>query len=107
MVDALNREQVLERLRQQLPHLRDKYGVERVAVYGSFAQGRPRQRSDVDIVVHLGRPLGLEFVALAYYLEDLLGRKVDLATFETLQRGMQNPRYRHIAENVQRSLVYA
>jgi len=58
-------------------------------------------------LVQLVKPLGLEFVRLAYYLEEILGRKVDLVTFNTLHRSMENPRYKHIAADIQRTLSYA
>ena len=100
------KEQVFITLRKELPYLRQKYDVERLAIFGSFAKGDPTEGSDVDLLVQLARPLGLEFVDLAYYLEGVLGRKVDLITFETLHRSMDHPRYRHIASNVQRTLSY-
>lgn len=101
-----DREKVLQILRGELPYLREKYGVERLAIYGSFAKGDQTKRSDVDILVQLVNPLGLKFVELAYHLEKVLGRKVDLATFETLHRSLENPRYRHIAVDIQRALSY-
>jgi len=100
------REKVLQILRKELPYLREKYGVERIAIYGSFARGDQTKRSDVDILVQLVNPLGLKFVELAYHLEKVLGRKVDLATFETLHRSLENPRYKHIAVDIQRTLSY-
>jgi predicted nucleotidyltransferase len=33
------------------------------------------------IDIKLKKPLGLEFVELAYHLEEILGRKVDIATY--------------------------
>ena len=59
----------------------------------------------MDLLVELSRPLGLEVVALAHYLERKLGRKVDLATFETFRRSLTSPRYRDIAVNIQESIV--
>ena len=106
MKKTLNREAVLQILRKELPRLREKYGVERIAVYGSFAEGSPTTKSDVDLLIQLMKPLGLEFIGLAYDLEDLLGRKVDLTTFDTLNRNMENPRYKHIATDIQRTLAY-
>jgi predicted nucleotidyltransferase len=103
---GLDREKVLQALRKELPYLREKYGVERIAIYGSFAKGDQTKKSDVDILVQLVNPLGLKFVELAYHLEDVLGRKVDLATFETLHRSLENPRYKHIAVDIQRTLSY-
>ena len=99
-----SKEQVFQRLRKELPYLREKYGVERIAIYGSFAKGTQTRTSDIDILVQLVRPLGLEFVGLAYYLEEVLGRKVDLATFDALRRSLANPRYQNIASDIQRTL---
>lgn len=106
MSKPLGRTQVIRVLRKQLPQLRARYGVEKMAVYGSVAQDTARKRSDVDILVQLSRPLGLEFVQLAYDLEKSLGRKVDLATFDAFQQGRANSRYAHIASDIERTLLY-
>ena len=106
MKKPLTKEEIMQVLRRELPHLREKYGVGEIAIYGSFAKGSHTTKSDIDILVQLVKPLGLGFVALAYYLEEILGRKVDLATFDTLHRSMENPRYKHIAADIQRTLSY-
>jgi len=100
------KEKIMRLLRKQLPYLQEKYGVQRIAIYGSFAKGNQTKRSDVDILVQLARPLGLEFVELAYHLEKILKKKVDLATFDTLKRSLESPRYKHIASDVERTLSY-
>lgn len=96
---------LLAALRRELPSLRKAYGVRRLALYGSFARGDAGARSDVDLLVETASPLGLEFVTLARHLEKVLGRKVDLATFETLRRSKTVPRRRAAAEAVEKSLV--
>jgi len=96
---------VLQRLRLALPYLRRRYGVVRLSLYGSFARGAAVETSDVDLLVELSRPLGLEFVSLAHYLERKLGRKVDLVTFETFRRSLTSPRYRDIALHIQESMA--
>jgi len=98
-------EAVLQRLRLALPHLRRRYGVVRLSLYGSFARRTAVEDSDVDLLVELSRPLGFEFVTLVKYLERKLGRKVDLATFETFRRSLTSPRYRDIAVNIQESMA--
>jgi len=97
---------ILQRLNQHLPSLHRKYGIRRIALYGSFARETQTQKSDVDLLVELSRPLGFEFVDLADELEQILGRKVDLVTFDTYRRSKQDPRKRHIAENIEKDLVY-
>ena len=93
-------------LRQAAPELKEKYGVQKIAVYGSFAKGNPGDVSDIDILVQLSQPLGLEFVRLATDLEAILHRRVDLATFDNLKRTALQPRRAHIAADIERSLVY-
>jgi len=103
---ALSRERIISILKKELPRLKEKYGVARVALYGSFAKGNPKKTSDVDILVDIRRPIGLEFVALADVLEDKLGRKVDIATLSHYKQSFGNPRYKHIAEDIRKSMIY-
>lgn len=105
MKKRLIREDILSTLQRELPFLRRRYGATRLALYGSFARGTATERSDVDLLVELSRPLGVESVALSYYLERRLGRKVGLSTFETLRRSLGHPRYRQAALNVQSTPV--
>jgi uncharacterized protein len=106
MKEPRTKEQIFQILKNELPYLNEKYGVERIAIYGSFAKGNQRKRSDIDILVQLIKPLGLDFIKLAYHLEKVLKRRVDLATFDTLKRSLENPRYKHIASDIQGTLSY-
>jgi predicted nucleotidyltransferase len=106
MKEPRTKQEVLGLLKKQLPYLQEKYGVQRIAIYGSFAKDNQTKKSDVDILVQLMRPLGLEFVELAYDLEKILKKKVDLATFATLKRSLENPRYKHIASDIEGKLTY-
>ena len=62
------------------------YGVRRCGVFGSVARGESRDSSDVDIIVEFepARKTFRSFMDLAFFLEDLLGRRVDLVTVESL-----------------------
>jgi hypothetical protein len=100
------REEILQVLKDEMPYLKDKYGVERIAIFGSFAKDSQKKKSDVDILVQLTKPLGLGFIELADYLEELLGRKVDISTFNHLMRSKENPRYEHIALDIERTMIY-
>lgn len=103
---TLSREEVVSILRRELPYLKNHYGVERIILFGSYAKGAQKKKSDVDLLVDLGRPLGLEFVALADYLEEVLGRKVDVATFDHFKESFRNPRYKPVAEDIKKSMIY-
>ncbi|MGI6132451.1 MAG: hypothetical protein ACOYES_11345 [Bacillota bacterium] len=56
----------------------------------------------MDIIAEFERPVGLQFVELADYLEDLLGRDVDLLT----PAGIQAIRSPRIAESIRQGVVY-
>jgi uncharacterized protein len=63
-----------------------RFGVKRLGVFGSFVRDEQRTTSDVDVLVEFepGRKTFDNFMHLAFYLEDLFGRKVDLLTPESL-----------------------
>lgn len=103
---VLTREKVISILKKELPYLKDRYGVERIFLFGSFAKGQQTKKSDIDMLVDIKKPLGLEFVALADRLEEILGRKVDVATYDHFKSSFHNPRYKHIAEDINKSLIY-
>jgi hypothetical protein len=62
------------------------YGVKRYGVFGSFVRGMQTDRSDVDILVEFeaGKKSFDNFMHLAFFLEDTLGRRVELVTPESL-----------------------
>lgn len=73
-------EQIENVLRAHLPHRRRLFHVERIGLFGSWARGDHTPQSDLDILVSLSEPLGLQLVSLHGYLQQLPGLKVDLVT---------------------------
>lgn len=68
------------------PKLAAKYGIRRIGVFGSFARGEQKRRSDVDILVEFDEVPGLlQFVRIEDHLRRLIGRKVDLVRKEALR----------------------
>jgi uncharacterized protein len=101
----LNRIVILEIIRKEMPTLRQRFGVEKLALFGSFARDEAGVNSDIDLVVSLAKPLGFAFVELADYLEEKLGHRVDLITETTLEMGVTDPRRAHIAKEIRESLI--
>lgn len=67
-------------LAAQRAYLFSKYPLKSLAIFGSVSRGDNSPESDVDIMVEFSKPVGMEFLDLAFELEDLLGCKVDLVT---------------------------
>ena len=82
----MGREEVLGLLRMHKKTLAQRFGVIEVKLYGSFARNQVEDDSDVDVLVRFEAPPGWRrcFGAQAY-LEDLLGRPVDMAIDQELR----------------------
>jgi len=90
--------EVATRLRAHGTELRDRYHFHRIGVFGSFANGTQTERSDVDLLVETDDPGGIRFIDAVLFLEELLGRRVDLVR-EHLVRG-------EIRDRVMREVIY-
>ena len=56
----------------------DKYGADRVSLFGSYARGDMTENSDIDLLIDKGSIRGLQFAALLCDLEAALNKNVDL-----------------------------
>ena len=67
--------------------IRQKFGVRRIGIFGSFARGEEREYSDLDVLVVFeeGQKTFDNYMDLKFYLEDLFGREVDLVTERALK----------------------
>jgi predicted nucleotidyltransferase len=62
-----------------------KFGVQSLALFGSAARNKMRKSSDIDILVQFNKTTWANYIGLKFYLEDLLGREVDLVTPKALK----------------------
>ncbi len=85
----MERDKTLTLLKSNKRQLK-KFGVGSIFLFGSMARGQARKRSDIDLLVDFTRPIGLfEYARLKMYLEELLGRKVDLVTRQALRKELR------------------
>ena len=66
----------------------EKFGTRRLGVFGSFSRNDQKATSDVDFLVEFkeGQKNYDNFIGLASLLEELLSRKVELLTRESLSQ---------------------
>lgn len=67
-------------LAEHKEELKQKYNVKEIGIFGSYVRGEQTKNSDLDILVKFRKPIGLDFVELADYLEAVLKTKVDLVS---------------------------
>lgn len=91
------RDELLGVLRAEFPRLAARFSVRRIGLFGSCVRDQADSDSDVDVLVDLDEPTFDNYMGLKLYLEDTLGRPVDVVMTAALR-----PRLRdHILREVQ------
>ena len=82
----MNRSRALELLTQSKSTLATRYGVTRLALFGSTARNTAQNDSDIDVLVAFNGPATSErYFGVQFHLEDLFGCKIDLVTEKDLR----------------------
>lgn len=76
--------QTLQILEDNLDRIK-AFGVKQLGIFGSVARGEETEKSDIDVLVDLERETFDNYMGLLFYLEDLFGKKVDLAIKNSLK----------------------
>jgi predicted nucleotidyltransferase len=86
----MTRDTAMKSLKALLPDIRRRFGVRRLALFGSVARGTATDTSDLDVLVEFeGRADFERFMGLKLYLEDHLGASVDLVTSAALRERLR------------------
>jgi predicted nucleotidyltransferase len=92
-------EDIRDTLSENRENLEARYNIKSIGVFGSYARGTQRKRSDVDVLVEFRRTVDFfEFLRLEEYLKELLGVKVDLVS-----KGALKP---YIGKSILEEVVY-
>lgn len=101
---------VIEILKEHEKEIKKRFGVKRIGVFGSYVRGEEKESSDIDLVVEFDlsafgknfKGLYDTYINLSSYLENLLGRKVDILTPVSID----TIRIKEVSEEIKRSIVY-
>jgi uncharacterized protein len=77
--------EILGFLKQHKQDLETRFSVRRIGLFGSVLHGSASDKSDVDILVELAHPTFDQYMDLKFFLEDKLGRPVDLVLADSLK----------------------
>jgi uncharacterized protein len=95
----MNRDEVLAILRDMKPEIEERYGVERIGIFGSMARGESGETSDVDVVVSMPPDL-FAMVHLKEQLEKAFQTQVDLVRYRKQMNAF-------LKERIEKEAVYA
>jgi len=92
------REKILNLL-QQNQVIFKQFGVAKLAIFGSTVREEATEQSDVDILVSFEKiPTSKNYFSLQFYLEDLLGKSIDLVTDKSLRKELR--------PHIEKELIY-
>jgi len=83
--ETKTKENVLELIRSNQDKIRS-YGVRKLGLFGSFVRGEQKPESDIDLLVEFQQDKKSfdNFIQLAFFLEEILERRVELITIDAL-----------------------
>ena len=75
-----------------------RFFVDSIGLFGSIVRDDFSPTSDIDIIVDFSKPVGVEFIDLADFIEKKLKKKVDLVS----KKGLK-PKY---LQQIQSEIIY-
>ena len=82
----MTQSELLTKLSDLKDELRQKFGIEEIALFGSYARDEAREESDVDIaVISMKEKNYFTLVSAMKYLEEKLHKSVDMGYFDSIR----------------------
>lgn len=79
-----------------MPELAQKFNVSSLGLFGSYARQDYSLNSDLDIIVDFSKPVGIEFIDLANFLEKKIRMNIDLVS----RKGIKEKYFQEIEKDV-------
>lgn len=78
---------IIKSIKPQIVRILKKNGIARAGIYGSYARGEQKKKSDIDILIEAPEKRKfslLDLIGLEIELKKALKKKVDLLTYNSL-----------------------
>jgi predicted nucleotidyltransferase len=82
----MKQNEIINKIKALKPILSSEYGIDKIGVFGSYANNTYSTDSDVDVLIEKTKALGWKFFTLKDYLEEALQKKVDLVTENSIRK---------------------
>ena len=82
-----NIEELKRKIENLKPLIKEKFKVKELGIFGSFARGEEREKSDLDLLVEFDKEADFfHLVGLSIFLEEKLNQKVDIVPKNALRK---------------------
>lgn len=87
----LSQQEILEELSKNLNTWKDQYGVNRIAVFGSYIREEQKETSDIDLLVEFDEQAMTfdNYMDLKFNLEDIFQKSVDLVILDDIKPALK------------------
>ena len=75
---------ILEKIKNQIIKILKENKIKKAGIFGSYAKGKNKKSSDIDIIIEPKKNTGFGFFKIQMQLEEKLGRKIDLITYNSI-----------------------
>lgn len=101
---------ILETIKQHKAEI-ERFGVQRIGLFGSFVKNNADEASDIDILVELDKQdMYKNYCRVKYYLEDLFHKNIDLITInqfeQTYRTKLAQDNHDAIRREIMESVIY-
>jgi len=91
--------EIIDFLKSHKQEMKERYGVIRIGLFGSYARGESIADSDIDIAVELEKPDLFYLIGIKQTIEDEFGGKVDVVRMRDNMNSLLKSR-------IQRDVIY-
>lgn len=82
----MNKEDIIAFLKTHKEEMRQKFGVTKIGLFGSYVRNEAKEDSDIDIAVEMNEEhIFRNFFALEQYLRNHLRKNVDIGTESSIK----------------------
>ena len=87
----MTKEYILHFLKEHKEELESKFGIEKMALFGSYAHGNESENSDIDLlVIKMKKKNAFTMLKAKSFLSEYLKKEVDLGLFDSLRPFIKN-----------------
>ncbi len=82
----MEKQAVLDRLKKSKGILKEQFGINKIAVFGSYARNEAKKDSDIDIVIlDMDKKNAFTLIKTKYFLENVLELNVDIGHYDSIR----------------------
>ncbi len=79
-------EKIINKLRSLKPVLKEKFGIEEFAIFGSVARGDDKKESDIDIaIIKAEKKNYFDLLEVKYFLMKHLKKNIDIGYYDAIR----------------------